>query len=39
MANILIVEDDKDIVTNLAAFLRSEGFSADSAAGARRGGP
>ena len=32
MANILIVEDDKDIVTNLAAFLRSEGFSADSAA-------
>ncbi len=33
MANILIVEDDKSIVTNLTAFLRSEGFSADSAAG------
>ena len=33
MANILVVEDDKSIVTNLTAFLRSEGFGADSAAG------
>lgn len=39
MANILIVEDDKDIVTNLAAFLRSEGFSAGFGGRARRGGP
>lgn len=33
MTNILIVEDDKSIVTNLTAFLRSEGFAAASAAG------
>ena len=35
MTNILIVEDDTGIVTNLTAFLQSEGFRADAAAGQR----
>lgn len=33
MANILIVEDDISIVTNLTAFLQSEGFAAEAAGG------
>lgn len=33
MSKILLVEDDKSIVSNLAEFLKKEGFSVDSAGG------
>ncbi len=33
MTNILLVEDDKSIVSNLTAFLKAEGFLVKSAAG------
>lgn len=33
MTNILIVEDDTSIVTNLTAFLHNNGFAAETAAG------
>ena len=33
MAKILLVEDDRSIITNLTDFLRSEGFSVDSVRG------
>ena len=33
MYRLLLVEDDKTIVTNLTAFLRSEGFEVKSASG------
>ena len=33
MANILLVEDDREIVTNLSEFLTKEGFSVQSANG------
>ena len=33
MAKILLVEDDKDIISNLTDFLRAEGFSVESASG------
>ena len=32
MAHILLVEDDKSIVTNLTEFLQNEGFSITSVA-------
>lgn len=35
MSRILLVEDDRDIVVNLTAFLQKEGFSIDSAGGQR----
>lgn len=35
MAHILLVEDDKSIVTNLTAFLKQEGFSVTAVAGQR----
>lgn len=35
MSKILLVEDDKSIVSNLTEFLKKEGFSVDSASGQR----
>lgn len=35
MAKILLVEDDKDIVTNLTEFLKTEGYEVKSASGQR----
>ena len=36
MFNVLLVEDDKGIVTNLTEFLTSEGFAVKSANGQTR---
>ena len=33
MCRLLLVEDDKSIITNLTAFLRSEGFAVDAVCG------
>ena len=36
MAHILLVEDDKSIVTNLTEFLKTEGFSISAVNGQRK---